>query len=161
MDYRCNGAADDCARFSFGTDHISTSPSPALLPPSSTTTTVRPPHGPLKCNVVQFVNMPKTYIDHTYRDFSENLPQDDEDADVDVSQWQRMDSNQMTFHQRLYQLLSYTSSSSCCSPIDTNTNNVTNNYDHRPPQQPPQHDHSIVWCSHGRAFRIVDRETFV
>jgi hypothetical protein len=156
---------------------------------AATTSSELPPH--VKYNVVQFVNMPKTYVDHTYRDFSENLGgaggssghddsdcDDDEDAtaaarpprephEMDCSWWTRQQEDlpldSMTFHQKLYRLLTYTSSS---PPLSAN---IHNNMD-----QPPTHHHhntthhqhmmdkkdeTIVWLPHGRAFNIVDRAT--
>jgi hypothetical protein len=162
----------------------SSSPPPAA---AAAAEVVLPLH--LKYSVVQFVNLPKTHVDHTYRDFSENLSdaaigdhhhpnssRDDWWWTHDIPPPQPHDHG-LTFHQRLYRLLSYTSSSSSSSS-GSSTGNSNHQYEQ---QQQPQHHHhhhhhdnssssnnnkkktkdqTIVWLPHGRAFWIVDRVTF-
>jgi hypothetical protein len=170
-------------RSSSGGSSSSSSSSPPAAAVAAAAEVVLPPH--LKYSVVQFVNLPKTHVDHTYRDFSENLS----DVAVAIGDHHHPNSSRddwwwthdipppqphdhgLTFHQRLYRLLSYTSSSTSGSS--------TGNSNHQYEQQLHHHHHhqhhnnsssnnnkktmkdqTIVWLPHGRAFWIVDRVTF-
>jgi hypothetical protein len=161
-----------------GSSSSSSSPPPAA---AAAAEVVLPPH--LKYSFVQFVNLPKTHVDHTYRDFSENLSDaigSDHPNGMDDWWWThdipppQPHDHGLTFHQRLYRLLSYTSSSSSSSSGNSNQ------HQYEQQQQPQLHHHhhhythnssssnnkkktkdqTIVWLPHGRAFWIVDRVTF-
>ena len=79
------------------------------------------PSYPVQPNVIQVINKPRTYVDHSYRDFS-NMP-------VEPSWEFPKKREDMSYPQKLYELLSSNSE-------------YTRQY--------------IRWCSHGRAFQVVD-----
>ena len=78
---------------------------------------------PVPPNVIHIVTRPRTYVNHTYRDFS-SVPLPDGSTKIEIPQ----EVSQMSFHLKVYHLLSTTE------------------------EQPTS---SIEWCTHGRAFRIV------
>ncbi len=78
---------------------------------------------PVPPNVIHIVTRPRTYVNHTYRDFS-SVPLPDGSTKMEIPQ----DVSQMSFHLKVHHLLSTTVGKSASS---------------------------IEWCTHGRAFRIV------
>lgn len=78
---------------------------------------------PARPSTIQFVQIPRSHTDHTYRDFSEMAIEEGYTFPVDIEQ--------MTFHEKLYHLLTYTS---------------------------VQCRQSIDWCCNGRAFEIKSTE---
>lgn len=81
---------------------------------------------PARPDVVKFVNAPKSHYNHTYRNFS-NMP-------VDRSYTFPVNLSSMSFHEKLYHLLS------------------TDNIGHR---------QSINWCPEGRSFEITSPQKLV
>jgi hypothetical protein len=60
---------------------------------------------PIPPRIVQVIKMPKTYVDHSYRDFSSVPPEPDHREPVDISE--------MTFAQKLHDMLSQDEYSGC------------------------------------------------
>lgn len=76
---------------------------------------------PAQPNIIQVVNKPRTYVNHTYRDFSNVPPESGYVIPKDITE--------KTFSQKIYDMLS------------ADQDNAR---------------HVIEWCTHGRAFRIVN-----
>lgn len=81
---------------------------------------------PVQPNIIHIVTKPRTYVNHTYRDFS-SVPLPDGSTKLDIPP----EVSQMSFYMKVYHLIS--------AKVETSNS-------------------SIEWCTHGRAFRIVNVE---